>query len=192
MSLPVILDFSQVEEALKLSSREREILTARERTKNTAKLIKYAAVGIALIIASGGIALWLAKEAKIVHLPAPPTAPSAPIQWPAPSPHSGPSNKVVTNLTLFNAISKSDLGFSNPFFVSLNAGHKYNNSNADHWDTAWCYANFEKDLMKLKIDLATRSKTNTFTELVSQRELRELNLREADVTFLRSQCPWKG
>lgn len=62
MNQTAIVDFSQVEDALRNSSRERQVLTAREQTKNTARLIKYGAAGLALVIVSIGIAFWLATQ----------------------------------------------------------------------------------------------------------------------------------
>lgn len=189
MTERVIIDTSRVEEALRLSAREREIVTDRERTKNTARLIKYSAMGCALVIVSIGVAFWLGMQWHNYR-----SRSDNILSGLLSTPIAGtkaPDNKIVTNVNLFNSIGREGLGFFNPYFVRLSAGHLYTNSNADTWVRAWCYADFERDFMKFKIDLARRTSGELFTEAVTQRELRELGLTEADVSFLRSRCPWK-
>lgn len=193
MSRPAIVDFSQVEEALRLSSQEREVLTARERTKNTAHLFKYGAAGLALVIVSIGIAFWLGTQwerpqSKLV--PAPVSGPwSATVSPPASIPV--PENRIMSNVTLFRSIGRSDLGLSNPYLMDLTAGHKYPDSNADRWEHAWCYAVFGKNDLRFQVDLEMRSGVGSVSMLVSQNERRELGLSDSDIAYLRARCPWR-
>ena len=185
-----IVDFSRVEAALALATRERALAADRARSENITRLIKYSALGIAIVVVSIGIAVWLAKSPILVP-PRPPLETGS-INWPPPSTDNGPRNKIVTNLTLFNSLGPAGLSFFNPFFVGLTAGHRYNNSNAKSWEEAWCYADFQKDVVKVKIDLARRTRTSHLPQIVTQKELRELGLSETDVLYLRGQCPWRG
>ena len=184
-----IVDFSRVEAALVLATREQALASDRARSENITRLIKYSALGIAVVVVSIGIAFWLAKPANIAQSRPPLTTGS--INWPPPVIESGPRNKIVTNLTLFNTLGRTGLSFFNPFFVNLTAGHRYNNSNAEAWEEAWCYADFQKDAMKLKVDLARRTSGGQISQIVTQKELRELGLSETDIVFLRGQCPWR-
>jgi len=142
------------------------------------------------VIVSIGLAFWLGTQWHN-YKSAPLNIVSGLLGQPTADP-KGPQNKIVTNVNLFNSIGRTGIDFFNPYFVSLSAGHLYSSSNAEAWEQAWCYADFEKDQMKLKIDLARRTRTGLITDAVSQRELRELGLNEADISFLRGRCPWKG
>jgi hypothetical protein len=191
MSDRVIIDMSRVEEALKLSSHEREVVIERERAKNRSRLIKYSAMGCALVIVSIGLAFWLGRQWHN-YVSAPKNIVTKLLQS---DQQSGKDpNKVVTNVVLFNSIGKVVMSpeFFNPYFVSIFAGHRYSTSNADTWEQAWCYADFEKERMKFKIDLAIYDKLDFFPVPATQRELRELALTDADVVFLRSRCPWRS
>lgn len=199
MLRPAIADYSQVEEAIRLASREREVVTDRERVKNTARLIKYIALGLALVILSIGIAFWLsARVQRVEQSIAAPSAPivvqqPAPVEWPPGSITTGSisQNKVVTKVNLFNSIAPSNIPFANSYFRGLYAGHEYIDSNSTAWDHAWCYANFEKGGLKFNVGLEMRRGTVRTPLLASQAERRELNLIDADISFLRSQCPWR-
>ena len=194
MSQPAIVDFSRVEEALQLSSRERQLLAARERTKNTAHLIKYAAAGLALVILSIGAAFWLGTQWQLRTLskidPPPSSNPweraaSPPVTIPV------PENKIMSNVTLFRTVARADLGLLNSYLGDLTAGHRYADSNATAWEEAWCYAMFRKNGLRYQVDLEFRSALGNHPMLASQPERRELGLSDGDMAYLRARCPWR-
>ncbi len=196
MNEQVIVDFSRVDAALDLTHRGYEVAADRarvalekERSEITTRMIKYGAAACALIIVSIGLAIWLARQRHVTHVQA--SAPA--IQFPSTAmPISAATpNKIRTKITLFNSIAKDDLAFRNVHFYRLTAGHEYSTSNADHWEFAWCYADFRKDGLEYTVTLANRTAKELFPRSASQSELRELALSQTDVSFLANRCPWR-
>ena len=200
MNQPVIVDFSQVEEALRHSSRERDIEAARQRSKNAARLIKYTAAGTALVILSIGVAFWFGMQwhrhqsGQSNTFSAEPAKASRNDLLAPPEPKSNslvPENKVVASINLFRSLLGADMGFFNPYFLELSAGHLYPTSNSEAWERAWCYANFRKGDLNYRVELEQRAQLKHDPLVVSYGERRELGLTDADVTFLRARCPWR-
>lgn len=192
MNQRVTFDFSQVEKALQLSSHEREVLTARERSKNVARLIKYSAAGSALVIVSIGIAFWLGTQWQR-HQVGQPSILTELLEKAAFSTAGtqAPQNKVVTNINLFNWIQRPDLNVSSPYLGSLTAGHEYTNNNAATWEHAWCYAIFSKNELQYRVELEKRNRSGAFPLPVSLNGRRELSLSDSDIAYLRARCPWR-
>ena len=195
----VVVDFSRVNAALRLVQREWGLASEREgaevakvRAEATTRVVKYGAVGIALVILSIGIAIWLSNQrhtTNTVHYRSPPAVGEQ--LPPAPPPSPIIQNKVVTSFSKFRSIHAGSLtGFTNLHFHDLTAGHHYRDSNAQRWEYAWCYAMFWKDGLDVKINLAQRGATHKSAS-VSLQERRQFGLSEADVSFLQSRCPWQ-
>ncbi len=204
MNERVVVDFSRVDAALNLVTRERRIAAdresasiAKERAEAITKIIKYSAAACALIIVSIGVAIWLAKQRHIIEIkqPAPPPKEAIASLPPAAQPPASaavPANKIKTNVTQFNSIDRSDIKLPNRYLIELTAGHRYSSSNADRWDVAWCYANFWRDGLNYHVELETRRGSTFSPRVLSESERRQLELSEADVAFLRARCPWKS
>ena len=193
----VNLDFTRVDAALKLATRERELAADREqlaiargRAAIATNLITYSAAGAAVLIVSVGLAIWLATPKS--GLPFNPIVTGANPGQPQAVPVQGvPPNKIVSNINLFNSIEARDLGLANPYFISISAGHRYENSNSDRWQTAWCYADFRRDGLDYTVRLTDRTWTTTIAKPASENERRQLLLTEKDMSYLRDRCPWR-
>ncbi len=193
----VNLDFTRVDAALKLATRERELAADREqlaiargRAAIATNLITYSAAGATVLIVSVGLAIWLATPKS--GMPSNPIITGTNRVQPQAVPVQGvPPNKIVSNINLFNSIDARDLGLANPYIISLNAGHGYEDSNSDHWETAWCYADFRKDELDYRVTLAYKTRAGNLDQPASENERRQLLLTEKDMSYLRGQCPWR-
>jgi hypothetical protein len=198
-----VVDLSRVYQALDLVARARRLAVdresafiAKERAAYIVKIIGYGAAACALVIISIGVAIWLARQRHVVEIrqSAPPQR-EAIVQLPPAAPQSMapaiPPNKIKTNVSQFNSIDSSDLKIPNRYLSELTAGHRYSNSNADRWASAWCYANFSRDGLTYRVTLEHREGSKAIPRAVSEAERRQLELSEADVSYLRGLCPWK-
>jgi hypothetical protein len=202
MEHDTVVDFSRVDTALRLVERERKLASDREhaaiakvRAGATAKIIKYGAVACALIILSVGAAIWLAKAGHLIELKQ--TAFPQEVEQRLPARVAPPSeatvfaNKIKTNVTQFNSIEARDLKFSNRFLVELTAGHAFASSNADRWESAWCYARFWREGLTYTVTLENRDHDRSAPRTATESERQRLELSETDVLSLRTLCPWK-
>jgi len=204
MTENVVVDFSRVEEGLKLVARAQGLAVERERV-NTAsvraatavKVIGYCAAACALVIVSIGVAIWLARKERVAVIgqSSPPTRDLVNLLLGVSESRSATSavpNKIMTKVVQFNSVRSKDFSIANPFLTELAAGHEYSTSNADQWDSAWCYAHFRRDGITYSLTLEKRLGTVNRPATASEAERRLLDLSDDDLALLRARCPWKS